>query len=433
MVKGIKFVRELGGIKEYRIVKNGLKILLLSKGIGEAIGFMAHYNVGSRNEGVGHTGAAHALEHLLFCGSKSFFDGGKSIFDVLAPTGAFANASTSRDYTNYYEVCLPESLPCCMAIEADRMRNAIFTAENWEKEKEIVRNEFEIGENSAASRLGKLVTATAISEHPYHHPVIGWGADINGVSVERIRQFYDTFYYPNNAMIVVAGNFNENEALKMILANFGNIERSPHKIPEIYTKEPPQQGERRVVLKGPGGNGTVLLCWRAPAGGSPEFAALLALEYVLANGRRSLLRQEFVVSGIAHEIYASPYQLKDPFLFFLRIKLFGREGHSEVERDIRCFLSDLSDKGIAKAYVERAKRLAEADFIYAGDGLISMLMQLSHAQGAGSWELEHKLVYNIRELDEDKVTKVFRDYFKDDSLTVGWFVPQNPSNERKNA
>lgn len=439
MVRGIRFVKKLGAVKEYALLKNGLKILLCPsvasgegglcpEGISDAIGFMAHYNVGSRNEGVGHTGAAHALEHLSFCGSKSFLEDKQSAFDLFARVGAFANATTSCDCTNYYEICLPESLPACMAIEADRMRNAVFTAENWEEEKEIVRNEFEIGENSPASRLRELVKATAIIQHPYHHPVIGWASDINGVSVERIRQFYDTFYWPNNAAVIVAGNFNENEVLKMILANFGKVKRSRREIPKVYTEEPIQQGERRVKLTGPGGNGTILFAWRAAAASSPEFAAFVALQYMLTNGRRSLLQREFVVPGRVHEISSGLGLLKDPFLFFLRIKLFSKDGHSKIEQDMRAFLLNLADKGVSKEHIDRAKLLAEADLIYAGDGLIPTLMQLSSAESAGSWELWYQLSDEIRDLDADKVTKVFRDYFKDDSLTVGWFMPQNPVN-----
>ncbi|MDZ7693772.1 MAG: pitrilysin family protein [Balneolaceae bacterium] len=211
---------------------------------------MVTYNVGSRNEVTGTTGATHLLEHLMFKGTDKYNRENNTGIDALLQNkGAMLNATTWLDRTNYYENLPSEHLELVVDIEADRMRNLWLREEDRQPEMTVVRNEFERGENSPFSALNKEIWASAIIAHPYHHSTIGWRSDIEGVPIEKLREFYDTYYWPNNATVTVIGDFNKSDALSHIKNYFGLISSSPEPIPQVYTQEPEQKGARRVQVK----------------------------------------------------------------------------------------------------------------------------------------------------------------------------------------
>ncbi len=177
---------------------------------------MVTYRVGSRNEVTGTTGATHILEHLMFKGTEKFNkQNGGHIDSQLGNIGARLNATTWMDRTNYYESIPSDYLELAINIESDRMRNLRLRKEDKESEMTVVRNEFERGENSPFSALNTEVWATAFQAHPYHHNTIGWRSDIENVPMEKLRAFYDTFYWPNNATVTVIGDFTTETALKL--------------------------------------------------------------------------------------------------------------------------------------------------------------------------------------------------------------------------
>lgn len=423
MDNAIKFLREYVGVREFLVTANKLRVLVVPRHLGKIVVFMVHYNVGSRHEAVGHTGATHFLEHLLFKGSARFPKETQPLDKVFALTGAVVNANTWNDRTAYYEAVLPKHLDKVMEVEADRMRGASFTDEDRQNEMTVVRNELERIESDPGALLSDLVMATAIQEHPYHHPTIGYKSDIEGVATERIRAFYDTFYYPNNAVVMVIGNVNEKGVLAMILKHFGSIPASPRPIPETHTIEPPQRGERRVVLRRPGQNGIICFGWTVPGFAHDDFAALDVLTYMLTDGEGSLLVDRFVSTGKVQSISSFLGSLKDPNPLSISIRLLRAKGHRGVECDILACLKELKDGGITDEHVERAKRLALAGFAYGEDDPISLAMQLSFAEGAGSWSLNGRLYERTNEVTRDTLLAVMRKYFIPDNMTVGWFVP----------
>ena len=201
-------IKSSGGISEYLLKTNGLTVLLLEEHSAPVVTFMVTYLVGSRNEALGHTGATHLLEHLMFKGSRNYNkDSGDTIWTLLQNVGARLNATTWLDRTNYFELLPKEHLESAMAVEADRMRYALLRDSDRQPEMTVVRNEFERGENDPWESLEKSMWATAYQAHPYHHSTIGWQSDIEGVSTERLRQFYETYYWPNNATVTVIGDF----------------------------------------------------------------------------------------------------------------------------------------------------------------------------------------------------------------------------------
>src|SRR3990167_9712813 len=217
MVKGFQFIKKIGGVEEYFFKKNGLRVLVKEDHSTPIVGFNITYLVGGRNEHVGCTGSTHILEHMLFKGSNNF-DGKKNklIMNLLEDVGAKINATTSLDRTNYYALVPSEHLELVIRAEADRMRGALLPKEEWAKEMTVVRNEFERDENDPGSAVYKELLQSAYQAHPYHHGVIGWLDDIENATVEKLREFYDKFYWPNNAVVMIVGDSTVKKSLGLV-------------------------------------------------------------------------------------------------------------------------------------------------------------------------------------------------------------------------
>src|SRR5476649_2006850 len=206
-VSGFSHVKSLGGIDEYRLDSNGLTVLLVPDHSAPVVTFEVTYQVGSRNEVTGATGSTHILEHLMFKGSEAYNDQkGNSVKQMLERVGGQFNASTSFDRTNYFATIGRESLESYLAIEADRMRHLWLHESDRQAEMTVVRNEYERGKNDPESVLLEEVTAAAFVALPYNHPTIGWKSDIEHAPIAKLREFYDTFYWPNNATVTVVGD-----------------------------------------------------------------------------------------------------------------------------------------------------------------------------------------------------------------------------------
>src|ERR1700722_10067495 len=264
---GFSHVKSLGGIDEYRLDSNGLTVLLVPDHSAPVVTFEVTYQVGSRNEVTGTTGATHILEHMMFKGSDAFNDAkGNSIKQTLERVGGQFNASTSFDRTNYFATIGRESLEGYIAIEADRMRHLWLHEADRQAEMTVVRNEYERGKNDPENVLLEEVMEAAYVALPYHHPTIGWKSDIEHVPIAKLREFYDTFYWPNNATLTVVGDIETDAVLGLIKKYYGVYPHSPAPIPTIYTEEPAQSGERRVVVKRPGELGAIIVAHKEPNG-----------------------------------------------------------------------------------------------------------------------------------------------------------------------
>ena len=212
-------ITEYEGITEYKLNANDLKVLLAPRRAAPVVALMVVYRVGSRNEAVGHTGSTHLLEHMLFKGTPTYNkQAGTQIAAVLQRQGAVFNADTWFDRTRYYEMLPSDQLELAVHLEADRMRNSFIADSDRQSEMTVVRNEMERGENEPSRILDERLWAMAFREHPYHHPTIGWRSDVEGVPTAQLKEFYDTYYHPNNATAIVVGDFDE-EAVGVRLAD----------------------------------------------------------------------------------------------------------------------------------------------------------------------------------------------------------------------
>ncbi|MCH7975903.1 MAG: insulinase family protein [Bacteroidetes bacterium] len=427
------FIQSSSGIEEYRHLKNGLTVLLLPEAAAPVATFMVTYRVGSRNEGAGMTGATHLLEHLMFKGTERFNkDNGTSIFSVLQRVGAEMNATTSYDRTNYFELVPSEHLPLAIEIEADRMRGARVRDEDLADERTVVLNELDRGENEPLQKLLHAVFATAYFAHPYGHPVIGWRSDVETVTAEGLRHFYDTYYWPQNATVSVIGQFDKKEALDLIEAGFGGLAAGPEDtvdVRETTTREPEQIGERRVVVKQAGQLGMVLLAWKAPAGLDEDADALDVLSQILSGGKSSRLYRKLTDAGLTTHAGAFFPRLRDPGLFAIYSMLTPGTSHEEVEAEMRAAAAEVVDEGVTEAELARARRQVVAEEAYGRDGPQAVAARLNEAIAVGDWKLFTEYRERIEAVTAEAIREAAARVFSDDRLTVGWYVPTDPNGQ----
>ena len=420
-----EFVKEKAGIREFRLRSNGLEVLLLPNRVAPVATFAVVYHVGSRNEAVGHTGATHLLEHLMFKGTREYRrEKGTAIAAVLDRLGARFNATTWFDRTNYYETVPSAKLDAVLKLEASRMRGSLLKDEDRQPEMTVVRNEFERGENSPFQVLYKQTFAMAFREHPYHHPTIGWKSDIEGVSTPRLKEFYDVFYHPNNATAMLIGDFEESEALAKIAERFGVIPPSPRPIPRIYTEEPPQEGERRFVVRRKGEIAWVALSWRTVEARHADTPALAVLGNVLGGGVTGRLYQALVELSLTLAVTVVAWQLKDPALFSVFAPVRPGVDPAMVEKTIREQMAKVAAEGVTEAELKKARRQIEAEIIFDRDSTDQIAASLSEAIAVADWEWYADYPAAIGRVTTEDVRRVAAAHFTDDGLTVGLFQPK---------
>ena len=335
MPESFKHIKSSGGIEEYQLKSNGLKILMLQDNSTPVATFMVTYHVGSRNEAIGYTGSTHLLEHLMFKGSRNYNkEKGTAIWDELQNIGAQINATTWNDRTNYFEVVPSQYLEKAISIEADRMRYSFLRDEDRQPEMTVVRNEYERGENSPFDVLDKNIWATAYQAHPYHHSTIGWRSDIENVSTERLKDFYNIYYWPNNATATIIGDFNVDNTLSLIEKYFGEHSKSKHEIPKVYTEEPEQEGPRRIVVKRTGQTGITAVAHKTPHGLHKDTHAIHLLGKILCDGKSSRLYQKIVDQGLATSLFMYDFPFKDNGLFITYAFLTPEVSNQKVEEII---------------------------------------------------------------------------------------------------
>ena len=421
-VPGFTFIRELGGIKEYRLTSNRMRVLLAHDDAVPVAGFMVTYHVGSKNEATGYTGATHLLEHLLFKGSERFNKKLGTPMDALMEAkGAVVNATTWFDRTNYYEVMPADALPLAIEVEADRMRTALFTEKDRASEMPIVRNEFERGENLPMEALDKEIWAAAFTAHPYHHSTIGWKSDIEGVSIERLRQFYDEYYWPDNATATVAGSFDEKEVLKLIKNEFSKYSAKKGPYPALYTTEPEQQGERRVRVERSGTN-MIGLAHKIPEATHPDIPALMILADIMSEGKTSRLYRAFIDSALATEVYAQCWQFQDPSLFESFITLAPKTTHEKAETLLRSEYTRIMKEGVTASELQHAKQTARAVLASRRDGPYALLSSLNEEIATGDWTRFVTLSDSLNAVSRADIKRVAKRYFNPRMSVVGWFI-----------
>lgn len=426
-VKGYTHVKSVGAIDEYTLQSNGMQVLLMPEHSTPTLTFMVTYRVGSRNEVTGTTGATHLLEHLMFKGSKNHTrEKGNNVDQLLERTGAMYNATTWLDRTNYYENLGSEHLATVVAMEADRMRNLLLRDEDRKPEMTVVRNEFERGENSPIQALYKELYQAAFVAHPYHHSTIGHRSDIEKVSIAKLREFYDTFYWPNNATVTIIGDFEPVQALELVKKSFGVYPKSPKPIPQMYTEEPEQHGARRVTVKRPGQLGVVAVAHKIPAATHADFAAVQLMSAILTDGKNSRLYKAITNKNLSTGVSGQMGVFHDPSLHITFVPLAPGAKHEEVEAILLAEMERFKKDGVTDAELKAAAAKVAADSAYKLDGSFGIAGDLNEYISAGDWTLFYRLDEATQKVTTADIQRVAQQYLNEDASTTGWFVPTQP-------
>jgi zinc protease len=429
----------LAGVTEYRLRSNGMKILMSPNHAAPVITFMVVYHVGSRNEAPGNTGSAHLLEHMLFNKSTKNFGKAnhkKTFQEVLYEAGAdysSSNMTTWNDRMNGYSTLPAEKLELAMKIEADRLGRALILDSERQPEMSVVRNEFEIGENSPYRALDKAVIASAIQAHPYHWDTIGYRTDIEGVSTEQLREHYRNYFHPDNSEAILVGDFDPAEALRMFDREFGLFPKSKAPIPKVITVEPPQEGERRVIVRRPGKVGIVEIAYMRPNSLHPDYVPLDVLSTILSVGVNSRLYQALVEPGLASDVDCTNYQLLDPYPIVVQATVASGRTHEAAEAAMKAALEKIAREGVSAAELERAKSQLEVSVIRGRDGTYQLAQSLGEAVASANWKWFLGYVGAVRAVTADDVKRVAATYLLPDHATVGWFIPADEKAEPKAA
>lgn len=424
-----EWIDSLAGIQEYRLRSNGMKILLVPSHAAPVITFMVVYHVGSRNEAPGNTGSAHLLEHMLFNKSTRNFgraNGHKTFQQVLFEAGADAsttNMTTWYDRMNGYSTLPADKLDLAMKIEADRLGRGLILDSERQPEMSVVRNEYEIGENDPGRALSKALIAAAIVAHPYHWNTIGYRTDIEGVSTEKLREHYRNFFHPDNAEAILVGDFDPPKALALFNREFGAFPRSRQPVPKVITVEPPQEGERRVIVRRPGEVGLVQLAYMRPGSLDADFIPLDVLAEILGDGVNARLYQALVEKGLATDVSADNYTLMDPYPILFAATVAPGVGHDKVEAALKAALYEVGARGVTEEELARAKKQIEVAVIRSRDGTYEYAANLGEAVASANWRWFVTYVDRMKKVTADDVKRVAAAYLVPDHATVGWFVP----------
>uniref|UniRef100_A0A7C2WRR5 Insulinase family protein n=2 Tax=Thermorudis TaxID=1649508 RepID=A0A7C2WRR5_9BACT len=391
---------------------NGLTVVLRELHRVPVVSCWVWYRVGSRNEPPGLTGISHWVEHMLFKGTPRFPPG--SIFREVNRWGGTLNGFTWIDYTAYFETLPNTAVRLALEIESDRMQHAAFDPAEVERERTVILAEREGNENQPPYFLREEVLAAAFRAHPYGQPVIGHRADLLSITRDELYRHYLTFYTPNNATLVLVGDFDVEQMLRSVEDRFGRIPAGPEP-PAVRAREPEQWGERRVTVRRPAPTPVLLMAWHAPPAASSDAPALVVLDTVLSGakpvsfggggmGRSSRLYRALVSSGLCSSAASSFALTIDPYLF-----------------TVSATLTPTADPGQVEAIVERELARVREEPVPA-DELARAIRQL-RAQFAAWEEAVDALLDELESVTPDELLRVANTYFVPERRTVGWLEP----------
>ena len=413
-------VVSIEGVTEYRMA-NGMRMLTLPDPSADTVTVHVTYFVGSLHEGYGEKGMAHLLEHLLFKGSTRHPD----IKPELTRRGARYNGTTSTDRTTYFET-LPasdENLDWALGMEADRMVNAHVRKADLDSEMTVVRNEFEMGENSPHGVLHQRMARLVFAFHNYGNPIIGARSDIESVPIERLQSFYRTWYQPDNALLIVGGRFDEPRALALAAKHFGPIPRPARSLPALYTTEPAQDGERSVTLRRPGDIQIVAAMYRMPSASHPDYPAVDILAHVFGTAPTGRLHRALVQQGLASSAWGYERMLRDPgYASFGAV--VAKDAQLEPARAaLVAALEGAGREPIADAEVERARTALLNDMERVALDSAGFVRWLSEFAAMGDWRLFFLYRDRLRKARTADVQRVADAYLKPANRVLGMFLP----------
>jgi len=389
------------------------------------ISFQVWYKVGSRNEQIGRTGLSHMLEHMMFKGTARHGVGEYS--RIVARNGGTENAFTSRDYTAYFANWSPEHLPLSVELESDRMANLALDPKQFTLEREVVREErrMRTDDNPIMATVEQMYAA-AYMAHPYGIPVIGWMTDIAQFTRDDLEAHYRRYYEPDNATVVVVGDFKAADALKEIEKGFGPLPAGPAP-PAVRAEEPAQQGERRIIVRREAQLPFVFLGYHTPNWESADAYPLAVLARILFEGKSSRIYQRLIYTDQIAVDSGGEYEpvSTDPGLFYFYAMAAPGKTPDQVEKAIYEEVARLQDGPAEAKELVRAKNQVEAGYVLAQDSVFYQAMQLGEAETTGAGvDYVEQFPKRIRRVTAADVQRVARKYLVADNRTVAVLVPE---------
>ena len=418
--QGVQKVTSVEGITEYAL-PNGLHVLLFPDASKPKVTVNITYMVGSRQEGYGETGMAHLLEHLLFKETATR----KNIKQELTGHGADMNGTTSWDRTNYFETmtATDENLKFGIELEADRMVNTRMEKSILDAEMTVVRNEFEMGENSPDRILMERALQGAFFWHNYGKMSIGNRSDIEHVPIERLAAFYHKYYQPDDALLTIAGKFDESQALALIANAFGKLPKPTRKLDPVYTEEPTQDGERQITLRRVGDNQSVLALYHVPAGAHPDAPVLEVLAGVLGDVPSGRLYKALVDNKKAVGAAMGMEELHDPGFIMASARLREDQSLEEARQILLKTVEGFVNEPASKEEVERVKTRLLKNIDEEMADSQSVALDLSEYASQGDWRLIFIMRDTIKKVTPADVMRVAKAYLKPSNRTLAEFIP----------
>ena len=413
-----------------RTLANGLTVISKEVHDKPVVASIIWYRVGSRNEELGQTGKSHFLEHMLFKGTDRFR---KGEIDLLTlQNGGANNAFTWLDFTAYYFTFAADRWEVALEIEANRMRHTTFAADEFDSEKQVVEEELRIGLDGPWEALENEVWATAFRQHPYHWPTVGWLDDLEAATAADMKAYYDKWYHPRNATLVLVGDFQTDAVLPKIEALFGSIPPGPEMKP-LHITEPAQKGEKRVIVKKKTPVERLLIGFHAPAVGDQDAYALQIVEAILSKGKSSRLYRRLIERDQSVTAASANYHDHiDPSLFYIQAEIKPGFALAAVEQAIADELIRLQTEPVPNNEMEKAKRQIEADLVLSHEEPLQQAILLGQyetiaydariSEEARGYHYLDSLLDKIRAVTSADVERVAKTYFTKDNRTVGYLI-----------
>jgi zinc protease len=417
---GVKKVTSVEGITEYSLA-NGLHFLVFPDPSKPTITVNVTYLVGSRHEGSGEGGMAHLLEHMMFKGSTNH----PNIMQELTEHGCRPNGTTDLDRTNYFETFQAGdvNLKWALDMESDRMVNSFIKKEDFDKEFSVVRNEFEMGENSPFNVLFERTMAAAYTAHSYGRPVIGNKSDVERVTMDKLQAFYHKYYQPDNAVLMVAGKVDEPQVVALVNQYFGKIPRPARTLTPTYTVEPVQDGERLTIVRRIGDIQGIFIAYHTPDGGHPDQLALDVLASVMGEQSSGRLYKALVDNKKATQVFGNAMQQNEPGLIMFGAILNKADSLDDARNTMLATIEGVVKEPPSKEEVDRAKARLEKqiDMTLRNSERVGLFMSEYLAQG--DWRLLFRDRDLLRQVTPQDVQRVAAAYLKTSNQTVGEFIP----------
>ena len=410
-------------VHEYTL-DNGAKVLVVEEHKAPVATFQIWYRVGSRDEPAGQSGISHLLEHMMFKGTPRY--GPSVLSKIVQKNGGTNNAYTTKDYTAYFEILASDRITLATELEADRMRNLLLDQKEFTSEKNVVMEERRLRyEDDPQNSLFEEVVAMALKVHPYQRPVIGWMSDLQSIGRDDLASYYQKYYAPWNALIIVVGDVESDAIVEKIRASFEDIPAG-QPVKKIPFTEPEQRGERRVLLKKEAELPFLVAAYHVPRFPHEDSYALEVLNLILSGGKSSRLYQSLVyekkVALSASADYSGFY--RDPYLFFFFVAASTSADIGDVEDYLNQEIETMRKSLPSEKEIQKAKNQIESSFIMGQDSIYLQAMQYGLFEMLGGWRLMDRYLDGIRKVTGEDVRRVAQKYLREENRTVGILIPQ---------